>query len=343
MRILVVLPRFPYPLEKGDKLRAYHQLRQLAAGHEVHLLALSHSNVKDEHLAALRPHLGSITVVQLRPLACLLGILLFFLRGKPLQLGWWSSRKARRQCSRLLHQLKPDVLYCQMVRTLPTVQGANIPIVLDYQDALSLNLHRRGQHSPIPLRWMLGYESRALLRTEQRALRPLAATTIISPIDRDAIIANIPIAQTATPHLVPNGVDTPKPAVRALASTKVSVSGYMQDIRAAYRSADIFVAPMLIGSGMQNKLLEAMSMQLPCITTPIAATPLAGSPVLVASTPESLAHLIVSLIENPAARTLLGTQGRQYVLAHHAWPATVAPLADLLQQAALPAKSVQSE
>ena len=30
MKIFVLLPRIPYPLEKGDKLRAYHQIRQLA-------------------------------------------------------------------------------------------------------------------------------------------------------------------------------------------------------------------------------------------------------------------------------------------------------------------------
>ena len=37
MKILVVLPRFPYPLEKGDKLRAYHQIRILSQRNEVFL------------------------------------------------------------------------------------------------------------------------------------------------------------------------------------------------------------------------------------------------------------------------------------------------------------------
>ena len=38
MRIAVTLSRIPYPLEKGDKLRAYHQIQNLIeAGHEVHV------------------------------------------------------------------------------------------------------------------------------------------------------------------------------------------------------------------------------------------------------------------------------------------------------------------
>jgi glycosyltransferase involved in cell wall biosynthesis len=56
----------------------------------------------------------------------------------------------------------------------------------------------------------------------------------------------------------------PRPSVRALANKGpkgcVTVSGRMDDIRDAYTSAAVFVAPMRIGSGMQNKLLEAMSM-----------------------------------------------------------------------------------
>ena len=37
MKILVILPRFPYPLEKGDKLRAYYQIKELSKHNEVYL------------------------------------------------------------------------------------------------------------------------------------------------------------------------------------------------------------------------------------------------------------------------------------------------------------------
>ena len=41
MKLLVVLPRVPYPLEKGDKLRAYHHLKHLSAHFEIVLCALA--------------------------------------------------------------------------------------------------------------------------------------------------------------------------------------------------------------------------------------------------------------------------------------------------------------
>ena len=67
MRLLVLLSRFPYPLDKGDKLRAFHQLRLLAAVHEIHLFAVSDEAVSAAAEAAVRPLCrGGLTVVRLR-------------------------------------------------------------------------------------------------------------------------------------------------------------------------------------------------------------------------------------------------------------------------------------
>ena len=41
MKIFVLLPRIPWPLEKGDKLRAFNQIKQLAKNNEVVLCALN--------------------------------------------------------------------------------------------------------------------------------------------------------------------------------------------------------------------------------------------------------------------------------------------------------------
>jgi glycosyltransferase involved in cell wall biosynthesis len=59
-----------------------------------------------------------------------------------------------------------------------------------------------------------------------------------------------------------------------LASKRVKISGWVEDMRESYARSRIFIAPMQIGTGLQNKLLEAMAMQLPCITSPLANAPL---------------------------------------------------------------------
>ena len=379
MKILVLLPRFPYPLDKGDKLRAYHQIVELSKQHEIYLFALSHHRVKHDDYDHLNTYCTAVNYIQLYWWESAWGILSAFLAGKPLQLGYWSSRRARRAYTNWERQIQPDVVYCQMVRTMPTVADSSYRKVLDFQDALSLNTRRRMERSHGLLKLILRYEYRALQRTEQEALSLFDATTIISPIDRDAISPSVSI--------IPNGVDTeyfntqalthpinqifsivfcgnmsyapnvdaacwlvkeimpwvwsqipsatlllagadPKPAVKALAGPKVTVSGRLDDIRTAYASSKVFVAPMRIGSGMQNKLLEAMAMGLPCVTTSIAATPLGATPwehLLVGDTAEEIANLIVKLTIEEIPHSI-ADDGHRFVLDHFSWLAAVAPL-----------------
>ena len=61
----------------------------------------------------------------------------------------------------------------------------------------------------------------------------------------------------------------PNKEVRKLSklNKKINVTGFVEDIKDEYEKGTVFVAPMFIGSGLQNKLLEAMSMKIPCITT----------------------------------------------------------------------------
>lgn len=381
MRILVLLPRFPYPLDKGDKLRAYHQIVELAKRHQVYLFALSHTKVPHAHYDHLNTVCTAVDYIRLHWWEAASGVLTALLTGKPLQLGYWTSRRARRAYAAWERQVQPDVVYCQMVRTIPTVAGSSCPKVLDYQDALSLNTRRRMEHSHGPLRWLLSYEWRALQRAEQQALRLFRATSVIAEADRYAIGKQVII--------VPNGVDTryfspaysraeklydivfcgnmayapnvdaatwlvneimplvraqspyrhkvliagadPKPAVRALAGPNVVVSGRLPDIRTAYASARIFVAPMRIGSGMQNKLLEAMAMKLPCITTTIAATPLRATPwehLLVGDTAEQIADLILKM-GTEELHHHIANGGHRFVLENYSWSAAVEPLENI--------------
>lgn len=405
MKILVLLPRFPYPLDKGDKLRAYHQIVELSRQHDIYLFALSHEPVEKEDVVALQPFCRDIHVERLNRCACYLGVLRAFIHRQPFQLGYWTTPHAQHAFDAYRRQVQPDVVYCQMVRTIPTLNTKHFGVpsalpatlntkqILDFQDALSLNTRRRMERSRGPLRWVLKYEYQALQRIEQHALQLFDATTVISSIDQSAL--------SPTVALVPNGVDTdyfntehfgvpsarpttlnakhysivfcgnmayapnvdaarwlvkeimplvweqcpyginvliagadPKPAVKALAGPKVTVSGRLDDIRTAYASSQIFVAPMRIGSGMQNKLLEAMAMGLPCVTTTLAAAPLGATAwehLLVGDTAEQLADMIVKLTIEELHNTIADA-GHRFVMEHHSWHAAAEPLEALLNQ-----------
>ena len=395
MKILVVLPRFPYPLDKGDKLRAYHQIVELSKRHDIYLFSLSHQKVQHDNYNHLQTYCTAVNYTQLHWWESAWGIFKAFLNGQPLQSGYWNSCRARRAYAKWEREIQPDVVYCQMVSTIPTI-GYPLPAtryVLDFQDALSLNTHRRMECSHGMLKWILRYEYKALQRMEQEALRRFDATTIICSIDRDAISSEV--------ALVPNGVDTdffrretfdvrhetamplsshyslvftgnmsyapnvdaarflvmkimplvwkhipsatvllagadPKPAVRMLASERVFVSGRLNDIRQAYASSEVFVAPMRIGSGLQNKLLEAMAMQLPCVTTSLAGNPILSPlitpsfPFLVGDDTQTLAEHLIRLLTDKQYANNLADEGNRFVQKHYSWSAAVAPLEKIL-------------
>lgn len=119
----------------------------------------------------------------------------------------------------------------------------------------------------------------------------------------------------------------PSPEVLGLDNSRnIKVSGWVEDIREAYNSSMVFVAPMQIGSGLQNKLLEAMSMSLPCVTTPLAANAFNKSQreaLIVCDTPEEMAENINELLLSAQLRNDAGAKGRNLVIQAFSWESSV--------------------
>ena len=60
MKLLFLTSRFPYPLEKGDKLRAFHLIKTLSAQAEIYLFAINNHEPEEEWLNELRPYCKEI-------------------------------------------------------------------------------------------------------------------------------------------------------------------------------------------------------------------------------------------------------------------------------------------
>ena len=133
---------------------------------------------------------------------------------------------------------------------------------------------------------------------------------------------------------------SPLPELLALAQRwpEVTVTGYVEDIRFYYEQAGIFVAPLRFASGMQNKLLEAMAMELPVVTTRVAASGLrlrenGELPLLIAEDEEAFGQRIQQLLENPVQSSELAGRGRRYVEQHFDWQRGAEEFDKLFQKA----------
>jgi spore maturation protein CgeB len=79
---------------------------------------------------------------------------------------------------------------------------------------------------------------------------------------------------------------------------------------------------MQIGTGLQNKILEAMAMEIPCITSPLAFQALKateGEDIVVARTPEEYAQHILMLLGKPGKAAAIARHGHDFVQRNYSW------------------------
>lgn len=128
----------------------------------------------------------------------------------------------------------------------------------------------------------------------------------------------------------------PSPAIKALQQFPgVTVTGSVPDVRPYIRGSALMVAPLAIARGTQNKILEAMAMGVPVVTSRAAAGGVdaeAEKHFLVADTPEELSAAILRIVGDPVERTRLATSGRERMLSHHAWPHSMKRLDAIIER-----------
>lgn len=126
----------------------------------------------------------------------------------------------------------------------------------------------------------------------------------------------------------------PTDAVKALGSVAgVHVWGRVDDIRPWLKAADMALVPLDIARGVQNKVLEAMAMELPVVLTSAAANGInavAGHHFAVADSDEALIALVNDLADRPHAGKAMGIDARRLVVERASWQSTLAPLTEML-------------
>ncbi len=128
----------------------------------------------------------------------------------------------------------------------------------------------------------------------------------------------------------------PSPRVNALAAhAGVEVTGEVDDIRPYVQDALGFVVPLRSGGGTRLKILQAMSMGCPVISTAIGAEGLelnAGEDILIAGRPDEFVEQVSFLQAHPQEAQRLGEAGRRRVLEHYDWQQCLGGIKDLYRR-----------
>lgn len=382
--LVFIASRFPFPLEKGDKLRGYNLIKGLSKTHQIHLIALTNEPINQSWYDEIAPFVINIDIFPLHNIGQWLRLFACVFTQQPFQLAFFTSYNIRRKIKKRLSEINPDHIFCQMIRPAEYVKNYHRCYkTIDYMDTLSIGMERRAKKAPWYTRWIYHMEATRLKEYEQRIFNYFEFQTMISQQD----VHYIAHPDQRKIKVIPNGIDTDffhpmenhktmydlvfvgnlsyapnidamrwfathvlsrepqwslliagaNPSSAFIQSLKkypnIDVEGWQPDIRSAYSKGTIFIAPMQIGTGMQNKLLEAMAMGLPCVTTPLASEALEVTPgheLLVGRTAEELIAHIKYLLNNPNDAKIIGEQGRKMVSNTYSWESAVNTLNELI-------------
>jgi polysaccharide biosynthesis protein PslH len=391
MKILYLCHRFPFPPDRGGKIRPFNMIKHLAQQHEVHVCSLARSRGEAEEGMGLREYCAHTECAMVTEPCQTLRMIMRLPTSTPSSMGYFYSRDLHGRIRALHAQHRYDLIFVHcssMAQYVAAIHDA--AKVLDFGDMDSQKWLDYANYKPFPL--SIGYwlEGKKLELEERRlayqfdvctatthaelcTLNQLAPGIIsdwfpngvdhqffspdgrvydpdlISFIGRMDYYPNqecmirfcsevLPRIQAEQPSakLYIVGAD-PSLAIRRLGElTGVIVTGSVADVRPYVRRSAVMVAPLTIARGTQNKILEAMALGVPVVTSTLAADgvdAVKGEHLLVADDAASCAQAILKMMQNRSERQRLSEAARARVISHHHWPNSMQRLDVILGQA----------
>ena len=378
MRILVLAPRFPYPLDKGDRLTVFNLVKHFSRLHDVALVTFLEESQSPAVTRHLEGPADRIDTVPLQTRRSYLRALMGMLRGKPLQVGYYSSPQMTHTVARVIDEFRPEIVYAHTIRMAGYLaDDGRHPKVLGMQISMRLNYGRLARfHKNLARRlvyrieaWWAGRYERKIAGRFDRCLlisehdvsalgMPRPENILINPHGVDfrfftstgagaeeegnlvftgnmayppnADAAHwfvkeiLPLVRNEVPGAVLTivGADPPPSVLELAADGLVEVTGRVPDLRPYLDRAQVAIDPLRVGAGLQNKILEGMSMSVPMVVTSVANEGIGAEPgrhLLVGDTPGEIASAVATVLRNPDLRNTMGVEARKFIVEQWSW------------------------
>lgn len=203
LRVLYVSHCLPHPPDKGDRIRAYHQIRALSRRHRVHLLALSDD--PSPRFGALAEMCEHVEVFPFSRAGGKARSLLGTLGKRPLTLAFFHSRALKARIAALAAERRFDVAVAYSSGVAPYVEMLpDTHRVLDMVDVDSAKWAQYARFAPMLKRPIYALEARRLRAYEAEVSRRFDRVVLATANEQAQLLAFAPDARVTT---IPNGVD----------------------------------------------------------------------------------------------------------------------------------------
>lgn len=387
MKILFLAHRIPFPPDKGEKIRAYHELKLLASHHIVDLFAFANGDEMRAGAEALGTICRRVHLVHLGRVGSLVRAGFGLLWGQSFSKSFFHSRTMRKAVQRALEEGSYDAIFVYSSAMAPYVLGkSSLPMFVDLVDSDASKWAQYSRFVRWPASFIYEREAKKLGEYEREIARFARYCIVSTPLEAEAIdpggrweircvpngvsiprgvsgsldgnceskgigryvvfvgqmdyYPNIDAVQYFAKSILPlvRRVEpdlrfvivgrNPSPQVQKLGNLPgITVTGEVPDVEPFLRNSVVAIAPFRISQGIQNKILEALALNVPVVATSrparaIGATEQHG--LYVADTPEEFARILLYIIRNPSLRKR--SMGEEFVRQHFNWEKNLEPL-----------------
>mgnify|MGYP001098705766 CR=1 FL=1 len=369
-RVLLVIPRFPYPLIGGDRIKNHNLIKILNKHYDLDVVTISYENYFAETERFLAENTTSYRIFKYPIWKFYRNTLRALINFKPLQVNFFYFPEVKRYIDERAKDV--DLIIACWVRTAEYVHDKNLPKILDMADSYAFN-YKNSYKKATSLFWKMIYlvELPLLYRYEKKMLQIFDRALLFNK--REIAFLNSPKALW-----IPHGVNDallnyetvdlryskyisffgkmdyrsnveavlwfvknvffhlpedikfqiigafPTKEILNLQklSSRIEVRGYVDDPYVMLKSSLCNIAPMQIGGGIQNKILEAMAVGSLVVTSSFSAYPIAkqdDNVFIIADSPIEWINTIVDIYNNPQKYEQVRRNAREYIKQNFTW------------------------
>ncbi|MBU3005742.1 TIGR03087 family PEP-CTERM/XrtA system glycosyltransferase [Paraglaciecola arctica] len=214
MKILILSHRVPFPPNKGEKIRTFHQIQHLSElGHQIHLFSPFEDPAELAYFAALGEYLcQSVTATPLKNKA--IRLLTGLIKGQSMSVANFYDKSLQQKFDQFLSDKSVDAIICSASSmaeyvfksaVLNTLDAKPL-LIMDFMDVDSDKWGQYQQSSRFPMSWVYAREQKLLAHYERQIVKEFDACYLIA--QAEVTLFNQKVIKSDKIHVMGNGLDT---------------------------------------------------------------------------------------------------------------------------------------
>ena len=181
MKILFITHRIPYPPNKGDKIRSFHQIQYLSRENQIHLACLVDDKEDLGYVEALRKYCKSVDTVYINKAVAKLRAVWALFTGRPLSVASFYSNELKKRIDQRLDEEKFDIVFVFSSAMAQYVMDIKqVPKVMDFVDVDSEKWKHYAGYYPFPISLIFQLEGYRLAKFEEKVSRSFNHSIFVS-------------------------------------------------------------------------------------------------------------------------------------------------------------------